>query len=681
LTTSPDPDGPQILCVEDDAASRTVLVQILRQRFANLIVAKGGVEGLDLFRRYRPALVVTDIAMPDMDGIAMARTIKQECPETKVIFTTARGDSDLLLTAIELGVSDYVIKPLSAQRLHSAVGKCLEVVALERELRNSHARTEVILESIGDAFFVLDRHGLFTYLNRRAEEYFRVPRQGLLGQSLLTRFPEFFPHQQVFLDARAAQESQSFEHFSPEHECWIEARVFPLEGGISVYLRDITEKKLAEEKVCQLAFYDKLTGLPNRVLLQDRLTSAMARTRRNGEACALLFIDLDFFKNINDTLGHAAGDLVLKEMADRLHASIRDSDTAARLGGDEFVVLLEGFEHPENIHSVTHRILLSLAQEIHLQGVSLSLTASIGISFFPEDGETAEALLKAADTAMYHGKKRGRNTYQFYRKEMNAQTQQFLLLDSALRLAVQRNEFLLYYQPQYHLQTQALIGFEALVRWRHPERGILSPCDFLPLAEDTGFILDLGEWVLEQACRQARRWLDLNPGPLRVGVNLSSRQFWQEDLVANLGRVLAETGLPPHCLELEIKESVVMTDVDTVVARMRKITDLGVRLAIDDFGTGYSSLAVLGRFPLHSLKIDRSFIAMLASNPGDAAIVTTIISLAHKLNLSVVAEGIETQEQLDFLIREGCEAGQGYLFSPPIPEAQVKAEFMQADEV
>ena len=675
----PDQDGPPILCVEDDAASRVALVQILRQRFANLLVAKDGVEGLDLFRRYRPPLVVTDIAMPDLDGVQMARVIKTECPETKIIFTTAKGDAELLLTAIELGVSDYVIKPLTAQRLHSAVGKCLEVSALERELRTSHGRLEVILESLGDAFFVLDRNGRFTYLNHRAEEHFRVTRQGLLGQSLMTRFPEFFPHQQLFLDARAAQESKCFEHFVPETERWHEVRVFPLEGGTSVYLRDITEKKLAEEKVCQLAFYDKLTGLPNRVLLQDRLASAMARTRRSGEPCALLFIDLDFFKNINDTLGHAAGDLVLREVATRLRASIRDSDTAARLGGDEFIVVLEGFDHPENIHSVTHRILLALAQEIHLQEISLSLTASIGISFFPEDGESPEALLQAADTAMYHGKKRGRNTYQFYRKEMNAQTLQYMLLDGALRMAVQRNEFLLYYQPQYHLQSRALIGFEALVRWHHPERGVLSPGEFLPLAEDTGCILSLGGWVLEHACRQARRWQDQTSGPVRMAVNLSSRQFWQEDLVDTLTRILAETGLPPHCLELEIRESVVMTDVDVVLGKMRELTDLGIRLSIDDFGTGYSSLAVLGRFPLHSLKIDRTFVSGLFSSPGDAAIVTTIIALAHTLNLTVVAEGIETREQFEFLLREGCETGQGYLFSPPVPESQVDAAFLKAE--
>jgi len=666
-----DKDPTLVLCVEDEAAARSLLVHMLSRRFSNLIVARDGAEGLDLFRQYCPSLVITDIKMPNLDGIRMARSIRAESPGTRIIITTALDEAEQLLSAIEIGVTDYVIKPLTPGRVLDAIDKCLQLGALETELRSSKAKTETILESIGDAFFALDGQGCFSYLNRKAEEYFGQPRQALLGRAFLPLFPEFFPGQRALRDAMASQENRSFEHFLPTRNRWLEVRIYPLDGGVSVYLRDITEAKRAEEQIRQLAFYDKLTGLPNRALLQERLTSAILRRRRLGGRCAVLFLDLDHFKTINDSLGHETGDRVLQEVGRRLRGSIRDSDTAARLGGDEFIVLLEGFDPPENIHSVTHRILLSLAQEYHHDEVSLSLTASIGISFYPDDGETVEDLLKTADTAMYHGKKRGRNSYQLYRKEMTVQTMQFLLLDNAMRRAIQHDEFILAYQPQVDLKSRRLVGIEALVRWRHPEMGLLPPGEFIPLAEETGFILQLGEWVLEQACLQARLWMNMTPCPFRLGVNLSGRQFWQDDLVDAIARILAETGLPPDRLELEITESMLMTDLESAIEKMLQLNAMGVRLAIDDFGTGYSSLAALKQFPIQSLKIDKSFIKELEANANDAAIVASIIALAHTMNLSVVAEGIETRGQYDLLARQGCEAAQGYLFSPPLPAAEL----------
>ena len=531
-------DPTLILCVEDDPTARTLLAHILQRRFAHVLAARDGAEGLELFRQHLPALVITDIRMPRLDGIRMARAIRAEHPETRIIVTTALDDAGQLLSAIEVGVSDYVIKPLTPKRLFEAVDKSLQLRSLETALRSSKAKTETILESIGDAFFALDGQGRFTYVNRKAEEHFGQCREELLGRVFLTVFPEYQPGQHAFQEAMATQENRSFEHFIAPLHRWLDVRVFPLDDGISVYLRDITETKLAEAQIRQLAFYDKLTGLPNRALMQERLTSAILRRRRIGGRCAVLFLDLDGFKNINDSLGHETGDKVLQEVAKRLRACIRDSDTAARLGGDEFIVLLEGFDPPENIHSVTHRILLAMAQEFHLHDVTLCVTASIGISFYPDDGETVEDLLKTADTAMYHGKKRGRNTYQFYRKEMTVQTMQFLLLDNAMRKAIQHDEFILAYQPQVDLRSQRLIGFEALVRWRHPEMGMLPPGEFIPLAEDTGFILKLGEWVLEQACLQARLWMNRTDSPFRMGVNLSGRQFWQDDLVGAVARIL-----------------------------------------------------------------------------------------------------------------------------------------------
>ncbi len=669
-----------VLCVEDDSVSRALLARILRPNFSNVLMAKDGVEGLDLFHRHRPPLVITDIQMPNLDGIRMAQVIKEECPETMIIITTSRGDAEMLLSAIEVGVFDYVIKPLAPSRLYAAIDKCLKVKAMERELRQSKERTEAILESIGDAFFVLDGLGRMTYLNKKAEAFFGLSRDSLPEQPFSSLFPEFRSSWEHFLEASTARENRSFEHFTPTLGLCHEVQIYPFADGVSVYLRDITERKASEEKISSLVFYDKLTGLPNRSLLQERLTRSVARLRRTGGKCALLLLDLDHFKHVNDSLGHEAGDLVLKEVATRLQSCIRESDTAARQGGDEFILLLDNLESTEHVHAIAHRLMQVISREIVHEDMPLSVSASIGICFFPGDGDTAEQLLKAADSAMYHGKHRGRNTYQFYRKEMNNRASKFMQLAGALRVAVKNKEFLLNFQPQHDLKTHALVGFEALVRWRHPQLGIIPPSDFIPLAEDMDCILPIGEWVLGEACKQARQWLDLRIEPFVMAVNLSRRQFWQEDLVATVKRILALNRVPARCLELEITESMIMTDVEIAIARMRELNDLGVALSIDDFGTGYSSLAALKRFPIQSLKVDRSFIKDVTTNANDAAIVTSIISLAHTMNLTVVAEGIETEEQRRFLLDNGCESGQGYLFNPPLASHLVESMLLLPEE-
>ena len=667
-----DLDPTPILLVEDDAASTTLMVRILEKRFSRLLLARDGEEGLDLFRHHHPPMVITDLLMPGMNGIDMARAIKAEAPSAHIIVTTALAEAGMILSAVDIGVIDYVLKPVTAQRLLAAVDKCFQVTTLEQALRLSKTRMESVLESIGDAFFALDKHWRFTYLNRRAENHFHLSRSKLLDSSFQDLFPGAEPHQ-AFGEAMQTQQQRAFVQFDPLAERWHEVNIFPLEGGISVYLRDITERKKHEDEIKFIAFYDKLTELPNRTLLQERLSNAILRCRRNGERGAVLFLDLDRFKHINDSLGHEAGDRVLQEVARRLRLSVRDSDTVARLGGDEFVLILEGFDHPDNIHSVSHRVLLALAQDMHHLGLAISVTASIGISFFPSDGETVDDLLKAADLAMYHGKSKGRNNYQFYEPEMNAETQRFFQLENALRKSVKNQDFTLHYQPQFNLQRREIQGFEALVRWQHPEMGLVPPSEFIPLAEETGLIVLLGDWVLESACRQARAWMELSPTPLRMAVNLSGRQFWQGDLVDAISRGLARAGLPPDRLELEITESMVMRDVDLAIDKMRELASMGIQLSMDDFGTGYSSLAALKRFPIHTLKIDKSFIREVTTNANDAAISSAIIALAHTMNLKVIAEGIETQEQLDFCLERGCEFGQGYFFSKPVAAAEAEA--------
>jgi diguanylate cyclase (GGDEF)-like protein/PAS domain S-box-containing protein len=671
-------EATSILCVEDDPVTLSLLVHILKKRFRDVLIAKDGMEGLEVFKRHRPKVVVTDIYMPAMNGLDMVRTIKAEAPGTHIIVITSHDESAAILSAVDVGIVDYVLKPIEAKRLGLAIDKCFQITALERALLLSKSRTENILESIGDAFFSLDKDWQFTYLNQKAEEHFQASRAELLGSSFKDRMPDWIGNSHAYEEAMLNQEKRSFELFLPDQARWHDVGIYPLDDGISVYLRDVTEKKKHEDEIQSLAFHDKLTGLPNRALLEDRLNHTIQWCKRSGQRGAVLFLDLDRFKTINDSLGHDAGDQVLREVANRLRSCLRDCDTVARLGGDEFIILLEGFDHPDNIHSVTHRLLLSLAQEIVLPEITLCITCSIGISLIPSDGETVEDLLKASDTAMYHGKGHGRNAYYFYRPEMNIETRHFLQLENALRKSVKNQEFFLQYQPLHNLRTQELLGFEALVRWRHPEMGVIDPDEFIPLAEETGLILLLGDWVLETACSQTRSWMDLHRSPLRMAVNLSGRQFWQSDLVETIARGLEKSRLPPERLELEITESMVMRDVDLAIAKMHELTAMGIRLSMDDFGTGYSSLAALKRFPIHTLKIDKSFIKDVTTNANDAAISSSIIALAHTMNLTVVAEGIETREQLDFLTEKGCEIGQGYFFSKPILASEAETMLLRS---
>jgi diguanylate cyclase (GGDEF)-like protein/PAS domain S-box-containing protein len=669
--------GNPVLCVEDDGPTRAVLVKLLERRFDHVLVAKDGQEGLELFLQHRPSLVVTDIRMPILDGISMVREIKVWAPATKIIVITSYGSAELLLAAIEIGVNDYILKPLDACRVYGAIDKCLQVNLLEHKLMDAKARTENVLESLRDAFFAVDRDWRFTYLNRKAEAHFNLSRGNLLGCPLLTLLAEDASASAAYQQALRSQEPRVFEYQSRGRDAWHEVRVFPFGEGFSVYLRDITDTKRAKEEIRFLAFYDQLTRLPNRSLLQERMLHSLVRCLGGNHQGAILFLDVDRFKNINDSLGHGTGDLVLQEIASRLGNCIRECDTLARLGGDEFIVLLDGIDHPRHIQWVVERVRNALAQDIHQDGVPLSLTASIGISLFPGDGDTVEELLKAADSAMHHSKKRGGNAHHFYRPEMNARVQSLLVLESTMRKSIQNRDFVVEFQPQIDLRSRELLGFEALVRWNHPELGRVEPNEFIPLAEQTGLILPLGEWVLETACLQGRAWVEQFGRPVRMAVNVSGRQFWQGDLTAMVARVLAQTGFPPGLLELELTESVVMDDIALAIGTMHTLAAMGVRLSIDDFGTGYSSLASLQQFPIHTLKIDKAFVRDILTNTTDLAIAKAIIGLAHALRLEVIAEGIEHADQLTCLEELGCEFGQGHLFSRPVPSARAAELFMQ----
>ena len=444
--------------------------------------------------------------------------------------------------------------------------------------------------------------------------------------------------------------------------------------------RDITEIKRAEETIRHLAYHDPLTDLPNRMLFEDRLAVALAQARRKKRMVAVMFLDLDRFKVVNDTVGHALGDRLLKGVGERLMGLVRDGDSVARVGGDEFTVLLPDVARPEDTVEVAERILDVLRQPWVLNGHEFHISTSIGIAMYPNDGEDAESLLRNADTAMYRAKDGGRDNYKLYTPTMNARIAERLALENSLRHGLERGEFVVYYQPQVDIGSGRIVGMEALVRWQHPERGLISPAEFIPVAEETGLIVPLGAWVLRIACAQNKAWQEAGVPPMRMAVNLSARQFQLRDLIDTVAQVLEETRLDPQFLQLEITEGVAMQDVEFTVTMLRELREMGVQIAMDDFGTGHSSLSYLKRFPINILKIDQSFVRDLTVDPDDAAIASTIIMMAHNLKLRVIAEGVETEDQLAFLRERQCDEMQGYLFSKPAPAEAFEAMLRQGGD-
>ncbi|ADI83323.1 putative bifunctional diguanylate cyclase/phosphodiesterase [Geobacter sulfurreducens] len=442
------------------------------------------------------------------------------------------------------------------------------------------------------------------------------------------------------------------------------------DGAVTNYIgimNDISDQRRYEEQLVYQATHDPLTGLPNRNLLQDRLGQALAlESFRRRNPIGVMFLDLDNFKKINDTLGHTVGDMLLKAVANRLRNCVRGGDTVSRLGGDEYILILPNVKEMHDVTTVAKKLLGVFSTPFLLMGHELYITASIGITLFPSDGDTVDALLKNADAAMYHAKEQGKNNYQFYSEEMNTRVFERMALETSLHRAIRQHEFLLCYQPRVDLRTGRISGVEALVRWNHPEMGLVPPARFIPLAEETGLIVPIGEWVLRTACAQNKAWQDAGLPPLRMAVNLSARQFRQENLIQMVADALAETGLDPRWLELELTESLLMEQAEQSVSILRSLADMGIDIAVDDFGTGYSSLGYLKRFPITNLKIDQSFIRDIASDPDDAILVRTIITMAHGLGMKTVGEGVESLEQIDFLYRHGCEEVQGYYFSRPL---------------
>ncbi|MHB8172524.1 MAG: EAL domain-containing protein [Thermincolia bacterium] len=552
----------------------------------------------------------------------------------------------------------------------------------EQAIWEEKERVQVTLYSIGDAVITTDSSGIVEFLNPVAQDLTGWSNENAKGKPLLdvfniinetTNLPVDNPVEKCLREGRiVGLANHTVLIHRDGHRFAIEDSAAPIKNmegqiiGAVMVFHDVSDKRNLLKQMIHQAHHDPLTNLPNRILFYDRLNLELAHTQRNKEMLGVMFLDLDRFKVVNDTLGHAMGDELLKGVARRLTKCLRDSDTVSRLGGDEFTILVPGLNNEEDIAKIAHKILKTLQQPWLLGGQEFYITTSIGIALYPNDGEDAGTLLKHADTAMYRAKEQGRNSYQLYTPAMNTKILERLALENNLRHALSRKEFIVFYQPQVNTQIGKIIGMEALVRWQHEDK-LISPSEFIPLAEDTGLIIPIGEWVLYTACAQNKAWQEAGYPPVRITVNLSARQFQQLNLTSSIAEILNETALDPHWLELEITESVAMQDVDLTIKVLNELREMGIHIAIDDFGTGYSSLNYLKRFPIQTLKIDKSFVQDIHTNPDDAAIVSTIIVLAHNLKLKVIAEGVETVEQLYFLKQRQCFEMQGYLFSRPVP--------------
>jgi len=695
-----------ILVVDDNPVNLGVVVDHLEVHEFHVTVAQGGEEALKRAEFVRPDLILLDVMMPGIDGFETCRRLKAN-PATQaipVIFMTALADIDDKVAAFAAGGVDYVSKPFQIEELLARVKTHLTLravqqrladqnVALQEEiearrgaeaaLQTSEVRYRRLFETANDGIVLLDfETGQVTDANPAIVTLLGHDPAQLLGRKLW----ELEPFKNV-----PSCRSTLFElkdHDSVQCDHW----VLTTGGGASIdvemvsnlyqadsckivqcNIRNITDRKEAEARIRYMALHDALTGLPNRILLEDRLSHAIAQARRNQTRVAALMLDLDHFKHINDSLGHHIGDALLEAVAMRLRGCLRESDTAARLGGDEFVICLPDIASGENAETVAIKILELLTEPFEVEDRKLHIGGSIGISLYPGDGEDPESLLRAADTAMYDAKQNGRGIHRFFTPALNDAAQLRQSLTNDAHQACARDEFILHYQPQVEIETGKITGVETLLRWNHPEHGLISPALFIPLLEELGLIVEVGQWVLRTACQQNAQWQAEGLPPVRMAVNLSAPQFYRGDIVRTVKQALDESGLAPEWLELELTESLTLDDTETTIRIMRELKQLGVSLTLDDFGTGWSSLSYLRRFPLDRIKIDRSFMRDVTTHPNAAAVVHSILNLAQSLGLGCIAEGVETEDQLDYLEQQLCSEIQGFLFRKPLPAHELPA--------
>ncbi|MDO9308679.1 MAG: EAL domain-containing protein [Deltaproteobacteria bacterium] len=677
-----------ILIIEDDAGFAELMSASLAEAGHGCHCFTRGDTAFGWLASNSVSLIILDYSLPDMTGAAFVDRMRKIGLSIPFVMVTGRDDALLAVEMMKTGACDFLIKDTTfLDRLPAVISRALHEVGTRRKLEKAEiclrlsearlARAQKIARMgswewnivSGEIYWSDELYNIFGLKPGEPREISMEWIYSVVSPLDLPAFKKAMLNsvktgQPLNINYRIISKDYGEIVVSSqgEVECDESGRACLLSGTTL----DITARIRAESEIQQLINYDTLTGLPNRSLLHDRLHLAIAQAAREKHLLGVLILDLDRFKGINDALGHRAGDKLLKLVANRLGACVRETDTLARLGGDEFVAILVGVSHAEGITKVAKKILTIVSEPVYIEGHEIYSTCSIGIAVYPMDGEDSHTLLKHADLAMYQAKEQDRNNFQFFSRDMNIKVLERMMLENSMRKALEREEFFLVYQPQVDSRSGRITGMEALLRWQHPDLGLLSPDKFIYLAEENNFIIPLGEWVLRTACRQNKAWQNQGLPSVRVAVNLSAKQFGQYHLDQVIASTLMETGLEPEYLELEITESTIMKDAEQNTVILQKLKDMGVSLAIDDFGTGYSSLSYLKHFPISRLKIDRSFVRDITTNTDDAAIAEIIIDIARSLKLNVIAEGVETRAQMQFLSFNNCVEMQGYLFSRPV---------------
>jgi diguanylate cyclase (GGDEF)-like protein/PAS domain S-box-containing protein len=682
LLVGPQPDAPP------------GLLPLLHSLGAQSQHADSGEQALEILVAEDIALVLADVALPGMDGYALTQWIRENSRTRHIpviLLSNGVWDAAAIARAYEAGAIDYLGRPVAEPVLSSKVAVLLELDGNRRRLRQaiSHidstkAYYESMLNAAGEGVIGLDRDGHMRFANPAARLMLKVENDQLVGADYRMFYP--FPagdvphweHTPFFHTLRHGTETRIEETIFMRHDRThfpVSLCVSRLAGngdGLVIVFQDISQRKALEEALRRQAVTDPLTGLNNRSGFKSAFRTALDRARRARKSVALMFIDLDHFKRINDTLGHAAGDFLLAAVATSIRECVRSYDIVSRIGGDEFSVVLDELDDASSAAQIAGKILTALRCPFRLEdGMQVTISASIGIASFPECSDDVDMLMQAAGVAMYQAKSDGRNLYHFYMPEMNAKARHRLMLEQALRVAVEDDGFFLHYQPQVDIGTGRVVGYEALLRWDHDRIGSIAPSTFVPMLEETGLIIPMGQWVFSTGCRQRHAWNSMLPEQCSLSVNLSPRQFADKNLVPQIQRVLEANQLPPYQLEIELTESMLMSNTEHTRNLLRSLKDLGLKLSVDDFGTGYSSLAYLKQFALDALKIDKQFIDHLTTSSKDKAIARSIIQLGHNLGMQVIAEGVETADQVETLQQLGCDVVQGFYFGRPVPAGEV----------
>ena len=688
-----------ILVVDDQPRMLQSLQELMTISGYKVITALGGQQAVQQLREYDVGLMLLDLNMPGFSGHQVMDFVDEQKLDTTVVVVSGETSFDAVSQVLRRRAHDYVRKPYVPDELLHTVENALKSRHLEsdnRLINDKLVRSEklhrYLVNNSPDVVYMLDREGRFSFINERI-----VPLLGYECEELIGVHYRDLVHIEDVEQAGYVFSARTIEDASPRNaelrfKCkdhdrapkYFEINTIPIElntkdifeegGGedsfVGIYgvARDISERKEAERTINFQAYHDLLTRLPNRALFKDRLNLAVAQAKRSGQQMAVMFLDLDRFKLINDTLGHLYGDELLQQVSQRLQDCLREGDTLARFGGDEFTLLLPQISGRADATVIAKKMIEMMRQPFAIEGVEVYVTISVGIAMYPHDGTTMDMLVKNADIAMYHIKGRGKNDYQFFSPDMNEASMRRLSLERDMRKGLESDQFVLYFQPQVDVITGQIVAVEALLRWQHPSLGLIAPTDFIAVAEETGLILPLGEWVIREACSVLKSWRDMGITDARMAINLSAMQIEHKNFVSLVKEVLQQNALAGHDLEMEITENLIMQDMDNSIKKLIQLSELGVQIAIDDFGTGYSSLSYLQKLPIHTLKIDRSFVHEIQEGPVDACIVDAVIAMARGLKLNLIAEGVETKRQMDYLRAQGCGEMQGFFFGVPASE-------------